>query len=109
MKLTVAALALLVAGASYADMAAAWEMPLKDALGNSPLNAKVDIMAQCQNAIPKTVFKGKKKCSGKGFGGYDDLAWTYQIKLDKHDNTKAKETFKVSLCEGSCRSILPIH
>ena len=108
MKLTVAALALLVAGASYADMAAAWDMPLKDALNApGPDNARVDIMAQC--TIPKTVFKGKKTCSGKGFGGYDDLAWTYQIKLDKHDNTKSKETFKVSLCEGSCRSILPIH
>ena len=109
MKLTVAALALLVAGASYADMAAAWDMDLKDALFNSPPDAKVDIMATCAGKLPTTVFKGKKKCSGKGFGGYDDVAWTYQIKLDKHDNTKSKETFKVSLCEGSCLSFLPIH
>ena len=109
MKLTVAALALLVAGASYADMAAAWEVPLMEALKNSVGDAQVDVWAQCKAKLPTQVFKGKAKCSGKGFGGHDDVPWTYQVKLDKHDNTKAKETFKVSLCEGSCLSFLPIH
>ena len=103
MKLTVAAaLALLVAGASYADMAAAWDYHLMDALNKWDTNgAKVDVWAQCKGKLPTQVFKGKAKCSGKGFGGHDDVPWTYQVKLDKHDNTKAKETFKVSLCEGS--------
>ena len=105
MKLTVAALALLVAGASYADMAAAWETPLMDAIQNSG-NDGADIWDQCKPMTPDS--KGKVKCSGKGFSG-DDVAWTYQAKMDKKDNTKAKESFKVSLCEGSCRSILPIH
>ena len=102
MKLTVAALALLVAGASYADMAAAWETPLMDALQSS---GDVNVKGPCGNKLPD---KGSVKCSGKGFSG-DDVAWTYQAKMDKKDNTKAKESFKVSLCEGSCRSILPIH
>ena len=102
MKLTVAALALLVAGASYADMAAAWDTPLFDALKDS---GEVDV-GPCNL---RSDDKYRVKCSGKGFGGHDDVPWTYQVKLDKHDNTKAKETFKVSLCEGSCLSFLPIH
>ena len=108
MKLTVAALALLVAGASYADMAAAWATPLMDALDSSN-DGHGNIIAyfgQCGGMNLDS--KGRVKCSGKGFSGAD-VPWTYQAKMDKHDNTKAKESFKVSLCEGSCLSFLPIH
>ena len=108
MKLTVAALALLVAGASYADMAAAWDTPLLDALASASDHGKKQVdIGHCKGMQADS--KGRVKCSGKGFGGHDDVPWTYQAKMDKKDNTKAKESFKVSLCEGSCLSFLPIH
>ena len=100
MKLTVAALALLVAGASYADMAAAWDTPLLDALASASDHGKKQVdIGHCKGMQADS--KGRVKCSGKGFGGHDDVPWTYQAKMDKKDPNFATESFKVSLCEGS--------
>ena len=88
MKLTVAALALLVAGASYADMAAAWDAPLKEALFNS--GEVYGFRHGC------SLGTNKEKCTGLVFGNHENgIKATYTAQRYSDDDRDTKETFKV--------------
>ena len=86
MKLTVAALALLVAGASYADMAAAWDVPLKEALEKS---GEVQGFGNCNQNGDKEI------CAGLTFGNHPNVKATYTGQRHHQDDTDVTEQLKV--------------
>merc|ERR1712048_779966 len=85
MKLTVAALALLVAGASYADMAAAWDAPLKEALMKS---GDVQGFGNCNQ-------NGDKEVCMVTFDNHQNVKAIYKGQRHHQDDTDVTEQLKV--------------
>jgi len=86
MKLTVAALALLVAGASYADMAAAWEIPLRDALQRS---------GEVKDFDCHMTKKNTKEVCKVTFGNHPNVKATYTGQMHHGDDSQITETLSV--------------
>ena len=70
-----------------------WDTPLLDQLSHS---SEIDGINKCYSEQPKLKHGEAKsvKCQGTGFGGYDQIKWTYQAKADKKAEDERKKAIK---------------